>query len=43
MKKPVIGIVGKPGYDDPADIWNRIDMVDENRIRYSCNWNMCWL
>ena len=32
MKKPVIGIVGKPGYDDPVDIWNRIDIVDELRF-----------
>lgn len=31
MKKPIIGIVGKPGYDDPEDIWNRIDIVDELR------------
>lgn len=32
MKKPIIGIIGKPGYKDPADIWNRMDIVDE--IRY---------
>ena len=31
MKKPIIGIVGKPGYDDPVDIWSRIDIVDELR------------
>ena len=30
--KPIIGIVAKPGYDNPMDIWKRMDIVDELRF-----------
>jgi len=29
--KPIIGIVAKPGYKDPMDIWYRMDAIDEFR------------
>lgn len=31
MDKPLIGIVAKPGYKDPEDVWYRMDIVDELR------------